>query len=268
MTPVLDIIVVNWNAGKQLGVCMRSVLAADRPAFRFGRVVVVDNGSTDGSADGIEALAAPVVAIRNPDNCGFAGACNQGASGSHADYLLFLNPDTRLFPDSLVKPIEFLERPENTSVGIVGIQLLNDGGTVHRSCARFPTAGRYPAMMLGLDRLTPRLFPPHFMVEWDHSDTRPVDQVTGAFFLVRRSLFDRLTGFDERFFLYFEDVDLCFAAQDRGWELRLAPAARVAHHHSATLGDSPQRAYYLARNQVRLVLDLRHPISAHQVDWG
>ncbi len=251
MTPVLDIIVVNWNAGKQLGVCMRSVLAADRLAFRFGRVVVVDNASTDGSADGIEALAAPVVAIRNPDNCGFAGACNQGASGSHADYLLFLNPDTRLLPDSLVKPIEFLERPENARVGIVGIQLLDDGGTVHRSCARFPTAGRYLAMMLGLDRLTPRLFPPHFMVEWDHSDTRPVDQVTGAFFLVRRSLFDRLAGFDERFFLYFEDVDFSLRARREGWSSVYLATARAYHKGGGSSAQAKaRRLFYSLRSRL------------------
>ena len=251
MAPVLDIIVVNWNAGEQLRVCLSSALAADSTGFRLGRLVVVDNGSTDGSADGIKALGPAVVPIRNPDNRGFAAACNEGAAGSRADYLLFLNPDMRLLSDSLVEPIAFLERPENAWVGIVGIQLLDEGGAVRRSCARFPTAGRYLATTLGLDRLAPRLFPPHFMVEWDHGDNRSVDQVMGAFFLVRHSLFDRLTGFDERFFVYFEDVDFSLRAGREGWSSVYLAAARAYHFGAGTTEQAKaRRLFYNLRSRV------------------
>ncbi len=257
MTPVLDIIVVNWNVGEHLRVCLRSVLAADRSELRLGRVVVVDNGSTHDPADGFEALALPIQVIRNADNRGFAAACNQGAAGSSADYLLFLNPDIRLLPDSLVKPIALLQKPENVRVGIVGIQLLDECGTVQRSCAHFPTVGRYLGMMLGLDRLAPRLFPSQFMVEWDHGDTRPVDQVMGAFFLVRRFLFERLGGFDERFFVYYEEVDFSFRARREGWRSIYLTTARAYHTGGASSGQvKAQRLFYNLRS--RLLFGYKH----------
>lgn len=251
MTPVLDIIVVNWNVGEYLRACLRSVLAADRSELRLGRVAVVDNGSTHDPADGIEALALPIQMIRNADNRGFAAACNQGAAGSRADYLLFLNPDIRLLPDSLVEPIALLQKAENVRVGIVGIQLLDEGGTVQRSCSQFPTVGRYLGMMLGLDRLAPRLFPSQFMVEWDHGDTRPVDQVMGAFFLVRRSLFERLGGFDERFFVYYEEVDFSFRACREGWRSIYLATARAYHTGGASSEQvKAKRLFYNLRSRL------------------
>ena len=143
------------NAGDQLLTCLRSVLAAEQKGVRLDHAVVNDNASTDGSADRVEALCHPIIRIRNTKNRGFATACNQGAVGSRADYILFLNPDTRLFSDTLCKPIVFLERPENSGVGVVRVKLIDDADHVHRSCARFPTTGRELAMMLGLDRLAP-----------------------------------------------------------------------------------------------------------------
>src|SRR5204863_87072 len=115
-----------------------------------------------------------------------------------ADYILFLNPDTRLLQGALAKSVTFMEQPQSQRFGIVGIQLLDADGRIARSCARFPTSGRFFSKMLGLDAILPAVFPPHFMVEWDHGHDREVDQVMGAFFLVRRSVYEALSGFDER----------------------------------------------------------------------
>ena len=166
--PSIDIVIVNWNAGQQLAECVRSVVAADRNGLALLRAVVVDNGSTDGSLEALSTISLPLSIVRNTRNRGFAAACNQGAQGSTADYLLFLNPDTRLERDSLVQPVTFLDQPQNSRVGILGIQLLDANGRVAQTCARFPTPGRILAQILGLDRAFPRLFLPHFMVEWDH----------------------------------------------------------------------------------------------------
>ncbi len=216
--PAVSIIIVNWNSGGQLGACVTSIEATANDAYRIERIVVVDNASKDGSADGIEKRDLRVCVIRNPANRGFAAACNQGANGSEADYLLFLNPDTRLFVDSIARPLAFMERPENGQIGIAGVQLVDEDGRVSRTCARLPTPGRFFAKMLGLDRALPDVFPSHFMTEWDHRGNRVVDQVIGAFFLVRRSMFDRLGGFDERFFVYFEEVDLSARARALGYD--------------------------------------------------
>ncbi len=251
MAASVDIVIVNWNAGPQLVECLESITAAGHD-IRLKRLVLVDNASTDRSSERAEIVGLPLVLIRNDRNRGFAAACNQGAKGSSADYLLFLNPDTRLLPDSLASPLVFMERPENQSIGIAGIQLLDPDGNVARTCARFPTTGRFLSKMLGLDRVLPTAFAPHFMVEWDHSQNREVDQVMGAFFLVRRSVFEALGGFDERFFVYFEEVDLCVRARRRGWRTFYLAIVQAYHLGSGQLRRSAQarRLFYSLRSRI------------------
>ena len=218
MVPSIDIIIVNWNSGKLLHDCLKSIThAANQESFELNRLAVVDNASWDGSADGLEDPRLPLYIIRNIENRGFASACNQGAKGSEAKYLLFLNPDTYLNEESLARPLVFMEEDFNQRIGIVGIQLLNNSGEIVRTCARFPTPGMFFSKMFGLDRLFPHVFPSHFMFEWDHRESRKVDHVMGAFFLIRRFLFEELRGFDEQFFVYLEDLDLSFRARLSGW---------------------------------------------------
>ena len=247
MSGRLDIVIVNWNSGDQLRRCLAS-LAACEPLDRLvDRLVVVDNGSTDGSAAG---LPRGVTLLANPANRGFAAACNQGAAGSRADFLLFLNPDTRALPGCLARPLEALERPDHADVGILGIQLLDGAGRVARSCARQPTGGRLLGAMLGLDRLLPGLLAPHFMTEWDHGDSRDVDQVMGAYFLVRRPLFERLAGFDERFFVYYEDVDLARRAAAAGWRCRYCAEAQIQHRGGGSSDQvKARRLFYMLRSR-------------------
>jgi N-acetylglucosaminyl-diphospho-decaprenol L-rhamnosyltransferase len=195
---------------------------------------VVDNASWDGSALGLDALALPLTVLYNPTNRGFAAACNQGARNSTAEYLLFLNPDTRLFTNSLTAPLAFMECLKDQSTGIMGIQLLDSNGQVSRSCARFPTPGRLFARSLGLDRLFPWLFLSWAMTEWDHQESRVVDQVIGAFFLVRRPLFETLSGFDERFFVYMEEVDFSLRAMQMGWKSVYLTEAQAYHKGGGT----------------------------------
>ncbi len=229
VTAGLDIIIVNWNAGAQLCRCLDSLAMSARGGFDLARVVIVDNASRDGSAEGLDYPALPISVIRNQRNEGFAAACNRGASGSRADYLLFLNPDTELFADSIAKPVEFMERPENGRIGVAGIQLVDESGAVSRSCARFPSLARCVSRALGLSRLSPRLFPSYMMSEWDHGSSRDVDHVSGAFFLVRRAPFEELGGFDERFFVYLEDLDFSYRMSLAGWKSAYMAEARAFH---------------------------------------
>jgi hypothetical protein len=230
----MDIIIVNWNSGGQLRDCLESIVSTRRDGFKLNQVVVVDNASSDGSADGLEDLGLPLTALRNTVNRGFAAACNQGAKRSRADYLLFLNPDTYVNEDSLAKPLIFMEKTFSQNIGIVGIQLLDDDGKIARTCARFPTPGRFFSKMLGLDRLFPHVFPSHFMSEWDHRDSREVDHVMGAFFLIRHSIFEELTGFDEQFFVYFEDLDFSLRARQAGWRSFYFADANAHHKGGGT----------------------------------
>jgi GT2 family glycosyltransferase len=246
----IDIIIVNWNAGQQLRECLESIITVDKEGFEIYNVVIIDNASSDGSLDSLEELKLPLIIIRNKENLGFAFACNQGAINSKADYLLFLNPDTRLSEDSLKVPITFMEQPENQHIGIVGIQLVDEEGRVNRTCARFPTPGRFFAKMLGLDRFFPRVFPSHFMLEWDHCDSREVDQVMGAFFLVRRPLFKMLNGFDERFFVYFEDLDFSLRARQLGWSSYYLAGAQAYHKGGGTSEIKAKRLFYSLRSRI------------------
>jgi N-acetylglucosaminyl-diphospho-decaprenol L-rhamnosyltransferase len=251
MTPSLDIIIVNWNAGKQLLQCLASIESANKDGFTLSSVCVVDNASHDSSVDGICDCILPIQVIRNGENRGFAAACNQGARASQSNYLLFLNPDVKLFEKSLTIPIAFMERPENKRVSIVGIQLLDELGDVARTCYRFPTPGRIYAVILGLSMLCPNLFPDHFMKEWGHKENRTVDQVIGAFFLVRRQIFERLGGFDERFFVYFEDIDFSYRAWKAGSRSIFLADAQAYHKGGGTSRQiKDMRLFYILRSRI------------------
>lgn len=252
---MLSIVIVNWNAGHQLRDCISSI--RDLHGDVLTRIVVVDNASSDDSLNGIEFLGIPVTIIRNESNFGFAAACNQGAAIATTPYLLFLNPDTRLYENSLDTPLSFMANPENAKIGICGIQLINESGQVDRSCARFPTPLIFLLQSVGLNKLPGlRRFSLH-RTDWDHATTRTVDHVIGAFFLVRRSLFEQLQGFDERFFVYLEDLDFSRRAHLNGWQSVYLTRAQAFHAGGGTSKQvKAARLFYSIRS--RLLYGFKH----------
>lgn len=267
--PRLDIIIVNWNSGPQLRRCLESILPVDRTGFDLSRVVVVDNGSIDVSLDGVRDIDLPLTVIELGLNAGFAAACNAGAKGSTADYLLFLNPDAALYENSLAQPIRFLEVPENKKIGILGVQLIDDNGEVNRSCANFLRPRHIIAHTTGLNHIAPASFPQHFMVDFDHRSSRIVDQVMGAFFLMRRQVLDELGGWDERFFVYLEDVDLAYRARKHGW-LSYFYAEVSAFHRGGGVSRQVKaaRLFYSLRSRILYGFKHFHPAVAMLVLLG
>jgi N-acetylglucosaminyl-diphospho-decaprenol L-rhamnosyltransferase len=248
--PSVHIVIVNWNSGPQLRECLESFAAIAADDVTLARVSVVDNASTDGSCEGLPPTL-PLAVIRNSENRGFGAACNQGAAGSSADFILFLNPDTRLAAGSLEAPARYLASAHHTTVGIVGIQLADETGRVTRNTARAPTARSMIGASLGLDRLGLPMFPRHFVSEWAHDDTRVVDQVMGAFFFMRREVFEALGGFDERFFVYYEDLDLAERARQSGWTSVYLASARAFHRgHGTTSRATERRTFYYVRSKL------------------
>lgn len=249
---MIDIITVNWNAGSQLCACIDSIT-------RYGNglvehTVVVDNGSADGSDTSIAGLP-NVTLIRTGANLGFGKACNLGAQNADSEYLLFLNPDAALHADTLPKALSYMQDPVNAKVGICGVQLLDEAGHISRSCTRFPSALGFVTHAVGLDRIFPRLG--HFMAEWDHAQTREVDHVIGAFFMVRRALFDSLGGFDERFFVYLEDLDFSCRARQAGWRSVYLADAQAFHAGGGTSNQvKARRLFYSLRS--RLLYAFKH----------
>ncbi len=265
--PSVHVVIVNWNSGSQLAECLQSFAAVGGDEVVVERVTVVDNASVDGSCDALPIPPSlPLVVIRNPENRGFATACNQGAASSDAEFLLFLNPDTRLLAGALERPARFLQLLDNSTTGIVGIQLVDADGHVARNCARMPTPWSMIGTSIGLDRLMPSVFPPLFLTAWAHDETRVVDQVMGAFMFMRRSVFEALGGFDERFFVYFEDLDLAQRVRERGWNSVYLSSAQAFHRGQGTTASAiGARTYQFSRSRILFALKYFSRASAFLV---
>lgn len=251
MNPDLDIIIINWNTGPQLRACLESIASSDQSSFLLRRVVVVDNASTDESLAALPADRIPLLVLRNPVNRGFAAACNQGAAGSRSQFILFLNPDTLLDAGTLAEVLQHAGHPDRAQTGIFGIRLRDESGRSACSVAHFPTPAILLSEMTGLARLLPRSCPSHFMTARDPTVSGAVDQVIGAFFLVRGEVYATLHGFDERFFVYFEEVDFSLRALKSGWSSWYDGAVSAFHAGGGASGrDKAARLFYLTQSRI------------------
>jgi N-acetylglucosaminyl-diphospho-decaprenol L-rhamnosyltransferase len=252
MSASVHIVIVNWNTGDCLRDCLASIVRAEHPQVDIARVTVVDNDSSDDSTDGLDAVPLPLELIRNGSNLGFAAACNQGAANSTADYLLFLNPDTRLFGDTLVAVTRFMESEQAADIGICGAQIVDSDGGPGISCARFPTLRVLFGKMTGLHVVLPRVFPAHHLSAAEAQESQLVDQVIGAFFFVRRELFTALGGFDTRYFVYFEEVDFALRARRRGVRSYFLKEATVFHAANVSSDQVREKRLYHSLRSRRL----------------
>ena len=244
----VSIVIVNWNAGLLLKECIDSI--AHFGGDRIVEVIVVDNGSTDGSQ--AHAVGSAVRLLRNGSNIGFAAACNQGAAACSSPLLLLLNPDARLEPGVIDHVCEYFSKPAARTVGIVGVALRDDSGAIARSCSRFPTPLSLLWQSLGLNLAIPKAFKGPAMLEWNHETSRAVDQVIGAFFCIRADLFAALGGFDERFFVYYEEVDFALRARNAGWS-SMYLAEFPAYHKGGGTSENVKatRLFYVLRSRLR-----------------
>jgi N-acetylglucosaminyl-diphospho-decaprenol L-rhamnosyltransferase len=249
----LDIVIVNWNSKHQLLECLETVEKAHQ-RYRITNVIVIDNASNDGSVDHLEKLTLPLHLVRNSRNNGFSAACNQGASLSKAEFVLFLNPDTKISEESLRLPIQFMINDGNQrlpKIGICGVRLVDDLGITSPSCSRFPNPLRILATMLGLRLLFPTIIKKELMSDWDHTTSKVVDQIKGAFFLVNRNLFNSLSGFDERFFVYYEEVDFSYRAKAAGWDSFFLSTTQIYHRGCGTTDSIKGKAlFYFLRSRI------------------
>jgi len=225
MSQSCTIIIVSYNCRDALRECLRKLTKqTDVPP-----IIVVDNASADGSAEMVTRDFPAAELIRNARNYGFAAACNQGIGASNTDFILLLNPDTLLDRVELQKLLEAMtSRPE---VGACGPRILNVDGSLQPSCRRFPTLWAMVCDELGLGRLFPhsRLFAKYRMSGWAHDETREVDQLMGSCLLLRHMALESVGPLDERFFLYFEEVDLCWRLWQAGWRVLFVADATVTH---------------------------------------
>ena len=249
---LLDIVIINWNSSDLLQDCVASIRTSSTALP--GDMIVVDNGEKDQKVDDLVERYSCTL-IRPARNMGFGGGCNLGASAGKADFILFLNPDVIFFPDTLANLVGQVSSGHlPADVGIIGAQLIGKDGKVQHNVARFPRCSHLYARMLALDRVFPKVFPPHFVKNMNYQQTQVVDQVPGAFFLMKRSAFNELHGFDERFFMYYEDVDISYRALQKGWETLYLCEVSVLHAGGgATESIQGKRLFYLLRSRALYV---------------
>jgi len=233
--PALSVVIVNWNTKDRLRSCLDSVV--ERLTSLQHEVIVVDNASEDGSAEMVVETFPQVRLIRNKANVGFGAASNQAMRASRGRWLLLLNSDTVLIDDSVAGLVATLDRDrretgEMADVGIAHCRLIYPDGRLQHTAYRFPSTRRALFEALGLYKLTPAGRAADVLLAgyWDHAEERDVDWVAGAFMLLPRTVFEATGGFDERFFMYGEDLEWCYRIRDRGWRVRFFPRATIVHH--------------------------------------
>ena len=219
MTP-LSVIVVSWNAREFLRSCLDSLFRY--PARAGCEVIVVDNSSNDGSQEMVRREFPAVQLLENPANLGFAAAGNRGAAAVAGRYLLFLNSDARIHAGTLDGALAFMKRHPRT--GVMGCRTLNSDGSPQGTALGFPSPLRIFANVSGLSGV---LRASRFR---RHGRRRRSDYIQGSFLIIRRDVFDRCHGFDERFFLYGEDADLCLRVREAGLTIEYEPAVTITHH--------------------------------------
>ena len=222
-----SIVIVSFNTRELLRSCLKSVRVAIGP--RAIQTIVVDNASRDGSADMVEAEFPWVRLIRSATNLGFAAANNVGFGIAAGRYIVLLNPDAEIAGDALSRAIENMDqRPE---VGLAGGRLINRGGADEPSARRFPSIVNEVLVISGLaSRFAKSRIFGRFDRTWaDPAQAAAVDWVPGAFAIIRGDALRAVGPFDERFFLYYEEVDLCRRLKACGWQIWYWPDVVVRH---------------------------------------
>ncbi len=229
---VVDVVVVCWNDREKITRALDSVFALGEvmEAREFARVVVSDNGSTDGSREFLrERYGSRLSIIENGANLGFAAACNRAFAATGSPYVFLLNPDAELLDGALAATVAFME--SHPRCGIAGSRIYNLDGSIQESCGEFDTWTGAFLRSSAWGELPPlrRFANGAALRGWNYEGERRVDLCIGAALGIRRALLREIGGFDERFFLYHEEVDLAKRADAAGWETWYVPSSRAIH---------------------------------------
>ncbi len=237
-TPLASIVIPNWNGERFLPTCLKSLERQIYPDFE---VILVDNGSSDGSVPLVKRDFPWVKVVELSRNQGFAAACNIGARHASGDILVLLNNDTEAEPEWLAELVKALQEHPEAGTAASKILLFDRRNVIHST-----------GDLMGRDGI------PRNRGVWEE-DRKQYDQWLqvfggcGAAVAYRREMWEELGGFDEELFMYLEDVDLAWRAQLRGWKAVFAPRSRVYHHLSAT-GGGPTASFYTGRNTILVIV--------------
>lgn len=271
--PMLSIIIVNWNTSELLQACIKSIKTHTQGVEY--ELIIADNGSSDHSVEAIKQSFAPDITsgkiklIANSENKGFAAAVNQGIAQVRGSYILLLNPDTYLVDNAFGRMLEFMDQiqPEQAKqTAIIGPKITYPDGTLQPSCRRFPTLASQLLILLKIHNIWPNLKPlrSYFMSDMDYSKTQEVDQVMGACFLIKKSALEQIGLFDEQFFIWFEEVDYCKRAKEKGFNVVYLATAHIVHYKGKSFSqvESPKKQRYINNSLLHYMNKHGSPLAA------
>ena len=246
----LSIIIVNYNVKEFLQNLLHS---AEKASSRISKeIIVIDNASDDGSVDIIKQKFPTVKLIENKNNIGFGSANNQGLKIAQGKYILFINPDCIVSENTFDKMISFFN--EHPDCGLAGCKILNSDGSLQLACRRsFPGPWTSFTKVTGLSNLFPgsRIFARYNLTYLDENRTHEVDAVSGSFMMIKRDAYEKVGGFDDQFFMYGEDLDLCYRVQKAGFKVYYVPDTQIIHYK----GESTKRSNL---DETKLFYDAMH----------
>lgn len=232
----LSIIILNYNTRELLKKCLGSIRRAWKDGFVI-EVIVVDNASKDGSAQMIEKEFTEVILVKSKKNLGFSAGNNLGIPKTKGEYVLFLNPDTVVSPETLGAMLKFMQ--QNPEVGAATCRVELPSGRLDEASHRgFPTPWRAFCYFSGLSKLFPRsrIFTGYTLGHLPLDQVHEIDSGTGAFLLVRREAGEQIKWWDEDYFWYGEDLDFCYRLKEKGWQVMFVPITKILHYRGVASG--------------------------------
>lgn len=229
-----SIIIVNYNTRDLLISCLASVYQTVQSEYEF-EVIVVDNASKDGSREAVELLYPEVILLPQESNLGFAKANNKGINIANGRYILLLNSDTVIQPDTLMKMLELMD--SNSDIGASGCKVVLPDGSLDKACKRsIPTPVSAFYHYLGMSKLFPnnQKFGAYNLTYVHEDEISEVGALVGAFMLVRKKVIDEVGLLSEDYFMYAEDIDWCYRIKEAGWKIVYYPNTQITHYKRAS----------------------------------
>lgn len=259
----LSIIIVSWNVRELLRACLRSLPLQDAHT----EIIVVDSASADGTPEMVTAEFSTVKLIASGENLGYSKGNNVGLKQASGRYLLVLNPDTEIQGDALAQMLAYLDA--HPQIGVLGPQMVYADGTPQSTRRRFPSFGLALFESTWLQALAPRAWLNHFYAQdLPEHETVVVDWVVGAALLLRREAYAQVGGFDEGFFMYSEELDLCRRMKAAGWGVGHLPAARITHFEGRSSAQVPAATHIrFNASKVRYFRKWHGPLAAESLRW-
>ncbi len=225
----LSIIIVSWNVKDLLRECLTSILE-NRGDLQL-EIFVVDNASSDGSVEMVkQEFGDKVVLVANSENLGFSKANNQAIKRSRGRYVLLLNPDMRVLPNTLPDMVKFMD--DHKEAGVAGCHLIDINNKTVPHVRKFPTILDQGSIVLKLPHIFSTILDKYLMKDFNYNGVEPVavDSIRGSFFMIRREVIEKIGGLDERYFIWFEEVDYCHSVIKAGWKVIYNPLAKCIDH--------------------------------------